>query len=239
MTDPAPTGPLSPSVGDYLKAIWELAETGAASTKQIADRLSVAPASVTNMLGRLRERGLVDYEPYHGALLTRRGRDEALRLVRRHRLIETFLLEHLGYSWDEVHEEAERLEHAVSDGFTERLAEFLGHPDHDPHGDPIPAADGTMPPENSHPLEEAKVGERVLVARVDHRDAAVLDYLGERGLVPGRLFKVREVRDLDGVVIVEDEDGNAHALGEPLVRSVFVRQAPGREAGHVDSERDC
>ena len=227
MTDLAPIGPLSPSVGDYLKAIWELAETGTASTKQIADRLSVAPASVTNMLGRLRERGLVDYEPYHGALLTHRGREEALRLVRRHRLIETFLLEHLGYSWDEVHQEAERLEHAVSDTFTERLARFLDHPEHDPHGDPIPAADGTMPPESSHPLDQAEVGERVLVARVDHRDAAVLDYLGERGLVPGRLLEVREVRALDGVVAVEDEDGNAHTLGEPLARSVFVRPAPG------------
>jgi len=228
MTDLAPTGSLSPSVGDYLKAVWELAGTDAASTKQIADRLSVAPASVTNMLGRLRERGLVEYEPYHGALLTRRGREEALRLVRRHRLIETLLLEHLGYSWQEVHEEAERLEHAVSDAFTERLAEFLGHPDHDPHGDPIPAADGTMPPEDSRPLGEAEVDERVLVSRVDHRDTAALTYLEERGLVPGRLLEVREVRALDGVVVVEDEGGNAHALGESLARSIYVRQAPER-----------
>jgi DtxR family Mn-dependent transcriptional regulator len=228
MTDLAPSGPLSPSVGDYLKAVWELAKTDAASTKQIADRLSVAPASVTNMLGRLREKGLVEYEPYRGALLTHRGREEALRLVRRHRLIETFLLEHLGYSWQEVHEEAERLEHAVSDAFTERLAEFLGHPDHDPHGDPIPAADGTMPPEDSHPLGEAVVGERALVSRVDHRDAAVLAYLEEHGLVPGRLLEVKEVRTLDGVVVVEDEDGEAHALGESLARSIFVRQAPER-----------
>lgn len=226
MTDFAPTGLLSPSVGDYLKAVWELSEKDSASTKQIADRLSVAPESVTNMLGRLGERGLVEYEPYHGAMLTRRGREEALRLVRRHRLIETFLLEHLGYSWQEVHEEAERLEHTVSDGFTERLAEFLGHPDHDPHGDPIPTADGTMPPEDSRPLGEARVGERVLVSRVDHRDAAVLAYLGERGLVPGRMLEVREVRALDGVVAVEDEEGNSHTLGEPLVRSIFVRQTP-------------
>jgi len=145
--------------------------------------------------------------------------------VRRHRLIETLLLEHLGYSWQEVHEEAERLEHAVSDAFTERLAEFLGHPDHDPHGDPIPAADGTIPPEDSCPLGEAEVGERVLVSRVDHRDAAVLAHVEERGLVPGRLLEVREVRALDGVVVVEDEDGNAHALGESLARSIFVRQA--------------
>src|SRR5215212_10207302 len=125
------TMPRSPSssVGDYLKAIWECAEEEAASTKDVADRLSVSPASVTNMFARLREMGLVEYERYRGATLTERGRSEALRLVRRHRLIETFLLEHLGYAWQEVHNEAERLEHAVSDGFTERLAELLGHPD--------------------------------------------------------------------------------------------------------------
>src|SRR5215211_1178659 len=230
MTDLAPIGPLSPSVGDYLKAIWELAETGTASTKQIADRLSVAPASDTNMLGRLRERGLVDYEPYHGALLTHRGREEALRLVRRHRLIETFLLEHLGYSWDEVHQEAERLEHAVSETFSERLARFLDHPEHDPHGDPIPTADGTFRPDDSFALGEAEAGQRVRISKVGD-EASVLAYLGERGLVPGRLLKVREVRTLDGVVTVEDEDGHTHALGESLARSVFVRSTSDEEGG--------
>src|ERR687889_1664012 len=145
----------SSSVGDYLKAIWEVGGSGAASTKDIADRLSISAASVSNMFVRLREMGLADYERYHGASLTEAGRLEALRLLRRHRLIETFLLKHLAYSWQEVHEEAERLEHAVSDGFTERLAEFLGHPDQDPHGDPIPAADGTLAAEESSPLDEA------------------------------------------------------------------------------------
>src|SRR5215216_5810765 len=230
MTDLAPIGPLSPSVGDYLKAIRELAETGTASTKQIADRLSVAPASVTNMLGRLRERGLVDYEPYHGALLTHRGRKEALRLVRRHRLIETFLLEHLGYSWDEVHQEAERLEHAVSETFSERLPRFLDHPEHDPHGDPIPTADGTFRPDDSFALGEAEAGQRVRISKVGD-EASVLAYLGERGLVPGRLLKVREVRTLDGVVTVEDEDGHTHALGESLARSVFVRSTSDEDGG--------
>ena len=145
-------------------------------------------------------------------------------MVRRQRLIETILLEHLGYSWREVHEEAERLEHAVSDGFTERLAEFLSHPDQDPHGDPIPAADGTMQPDYSFPLSEAAPGQRVCISKVGD-DPSTLDYLGERGLVPGRLLSVREVRDLDGVVTVEDEDGGTHALGEPLARAVFVRAA--------------
>src|SRR5215204_5231771 len=173
----------SSSVGDYLKAIWEVGGSGAASTKDVADRLSVAGASVTNMFARLREMGLAEYERYQGASLTETGREEALRLVRRHRLIETFLLEHLGYSWDEVHEEAESLEHAVSDAFTERLARFLGHPDHDPHGDPIPASDGTFKPEDSFPLGEAAPGQRVRISRVGE-EASMLDYLGERGLVP-------------------------------------------------------
>ncbi len=217
------TKPPSASVGDYLKAIWEVGESGAASTKDVADRLSVAPASVTNMFARLQEMGLAKYERYQGASLTEVGREEALRLLRRHRLIETFLLEHLGYSWQEVHEEAERLEHAVSDGFTERLAEFLGHPDRDPHGDPIPAADGTLAAEESSPLDETAVGDRVRISRVKHDDSSVLAFLGERGLVPGRVVEVKEVRALDGIVTVEDEDGETHTLGESLARSIFVR----------------
>jgi DtxR family Mn-dependent transcriptional regulator len=224
MSDYATIQPPSVSVGDYVKAIWEVAGSGVASTKDVAERLSIAPPSVTNMFVRLREMGFVEYERYRGVSLTERGREEALRLVRRHRLIETFLLEHLGYSWREVHEEAERLEHAVSDGFTERLAEFLGHPGQDPHGDPIPAADGTMQPDYSFPLSEAAAGQRVCISKVGD-EPSTLDYLGERGLVPGRLLDIKEVRDLDGVVIVEDEDGRSHALGEPLARAVYVRAA--------------
>jgi DtxR family transcriptional regulator, Mn-dependent transcriptional regulator len=223
---PTATKPPSTSVGDYLKAIWEVGGSGAASTKDVADRLSVASASVTNMFARLQEMGLVEYERYRGASLTVRGREEALRLVRRHRLIETLLLEHLGYSWQEVHEEAERLEHAVSDGFTERLAAFLGHPDHDPHGAPIPAADGTLAAEESFPLDEVPVGDCVRISRVKHEDAAVLSFLGERGLVPGRLVEVKEVRVLDGVITIEDEDGELHSLGRPLADFIFVRGVP-------------
>jgi DtxR family Mn-dependent transcriptional regulator len=226
MRDSAAVRSPSASVGDYLKAIWEVAGSGVASTKEVAERLSIAPPSVTNMFVRLQEMGLTEYERYRGASLTERGREEALRLVRRHRLIETFLLEHLGYSWEEVHEEAERLEHAVSDGFTERLAEFLDHPGHDPHGGPIPTADGTLEPDDSFPLSEAPVGGRVRIFKVSDESSPVLDYLGERGLVPGRLLSVKEVRDLDRVVTVEDEDGGSHALGESLARSVFVRSSP-------------
>jgi DtxR family Mn-dependent transcriptional regulator len=217
--------PFSSSVGDYVKAIWDLGGTGAASTKEVSDRLLVSPASVSNMFVRLQEMGLVEYERYRGASLTELGRVEALRLVRRHRLIETFLLQHLGYSWQEVHEEAERLEHAVSDGFTERLAEFLGHPRHDPHGEPIPTAEGILERDDSFSLSEASAGQRVRIYKVSDEDASMLDYLGERGLVPGRFLTVAEVRDVDAVVTVEDEEGKLHSLGGPLARTIYVKVA--------------
>jgi DtxR family Mn-dependent transcriptional regulator len=223
MTEAAKVHALSASVEDYLKAIWIIGEAGNASTKEVSEALSVAPASVTSMLGRLQEMGLVDYERYRGAALTARGRAEALRLVRRHRLIETFLVDRLGYSWQDVHEEAEKLEHAVSDTFTKRLAEFLGHPEHDPHGDPIPNAEGAVAPDRGVPLDEVEIGVRLRISRVGHRDTEVLSYLGERGLVPGRALEVREVRRLDGVVVLEDEDGEVHALGAILARAIFVR----------------
>jgi DtxR family Mn-dependent transcriptional regulator len=215
--------PYSSSVGDYIKAIWELGGVGSASTKDVADRLLVSPASVTNMFVRLQEMGLAEYERYQGASLTERGRVEALRLIRRHRLIETFLLEHLGYDWQEVHDEAERLEHAVSDGFTERLAQLLGHPDRDPHGDPIPSAEGTLESDDSFVLSQAVAGQRLRISKVRDEDAAMLDYFGDRNLVPGRWLRIREVRALDGVVIVEDEEGEVYALGEALTRAIFVR----------------
>jgi DtxR family transcriptional regulator, Mn-dependent transcriptional regulator len=225
MSGPAISERPSSSVGDYLKAIWELSREDTASTKAVADRLSVSLASVSNMFTRLQEMGLADYERYQGASLTEAGRGEALRLLRRHRLIETFLLRCLGYSWEDVHEEAESLEHSVSDGFTERLAEFLGHPAHDPHGDPIPAADGSLEPDDSFPLSAAAAAQRVRIYRVGDEEAAKLAYLEEHGLMPGRLLDVKEVRTLDGVVTVEDEEGATRILGGPLAGSVFVRSA--------------
>jgi DtxR family transcriptional regulator, Mn-dependent transcriptional regulator len=231
MNGPTATKPPSASVGDYLKAIWEIGGPDVASTKDVAMRLSVAPASVSNMFVRLQEMGFVEYERYRGVSLTERGREAALRLLRRHRLVETFLLEHLGYSWREVHEEAERLEHAVSDGFTERLAGFLGHPDRDPHGDPIPTADGSLEPDDSFPLGGAVVGQRVRISRVGHEDASALDYLGEHELVPGRVLTVREVRAVDEVVAVEDEDGETHYLGGPLAAALFVQSTSDEDDG--------
>jgi DtxR family Mn-dependent transcriptional regulator len=133
-------------------------------------------------------------------------------------------MEHLGYSWQDVHEEAERLEHAVSDEFTERLAELLGHPGRDPHGDPIPTADGTLVLESLSLLSESEVGQRVCIVKVSDESTLVLNYLGERGLVPGRRLNVKEVRALDGVVTVEDEDGVEHPLGESLAQAISVQK---------------
>ena len=223
MTDPTVGKPYSSSVGDYIKAIWDLGGVGSASTKDVADRLLVSPASVSNMFVRLQEMGLVEYERYQGASLTERGRVEALRLVRRHRLIETFLLEHLGYDWQEVHEEAERLEHAVSDGFTDRLAQLLGHPDHDPHGDPIPSAEGTLEADDSFPSEPGCRGSSGSASSRSGTRTPRCSITSGIATSSRAAAAVREVRALDGVVIVEDEEGEVYALGEALARSIFVR----------------
>lgn len=224
MSNLAADKPISASVGDYLKTIWSVAGTGPASTKELSERLSVAPASVSNMLLRLQKLGFADYEPYHGASLTELGHGEALRLVRRHRLIETFLLNQLGYPLTDLHEEAESLEHAVSDEFTERLAELLDHPKRDPHGDPIPTAEGVLEEETDKPLSESGPTSYVRISRVKHRDTAVLARVSDLGLVPGKELLVRESRELDGVVIVEDEEGASHILGQLLAESIFATE---------------
>jgi DtxR family Mn-dependent transcriptional regulator len=184
-------GDLTRSVEDYLKAIYHLTESGgAASTTAVADALALAAPSVSGMLKRLAGQGLVTHEPYRGASLTRTGRREALRVLRRHRVIETYLVDRLGYSWDTVHDEAERLEHAASDELVERLAEALGHPAFDPHGDPIPGADGRLVSRRTVPLPEVPVGETVRIAQVDTDDGERLRWFAQAGLVPGARITV-------------------------------------------------
>ncbi|MDQ3182447.1 MAG: metal-dependent transcriptional regulator [Actinomycetota bacterium] len=218
---------LTESMEDYLRLVYELGLDGEeVGVSALARRLSISAPSVTNMAKRLAKAGLIRRAPYRGLTLTEEGRKAALGVVRRHRLVELYLVEVLGYSWEDVHEEAEKLEHAVSDTFTERLAELLGHPDYGPHGDPIPADDGTLEPDRSFPLPAAAAGQRVLIARVGHETSTLLTYLGERGLVPGRLIRVEEARALDGVITVADEDGTVHSLGAPLAGTLFVRSAP-------------
>ncbi len=196
MANPEAAGTgVSESVGDYLKAIWILGEDESVSTRDLAERLGVSAPSVSEMLSRLHELGLVHHERYYGATLTAEGTGIALRLVRRHRLIETLMVEHLGYSWDEVHAEAEVLEHAVSDRFVERLDALLGRPTHDPHGDPIPSAEGTLPQTPSRRLSRAAPGSRFRISRLLTQDSEHLAELAERGLKPGVVVEVAAVEE--------------------------------------------
>ena len=176
---------LSISTGDYLKTIWRVAGAGAASTGDIARDLGVTAPSVTGMLVRMRGLALVNYQPYKGAELTDSGRREVMRLLRRHRVLETFMIEHLGFGWDEVHVEAERMEHAMSDEFTDRLARYLGDPSFDPHGDPIPRDDGSLPDSPATPLSSVTVGVTFRVYRVLAQDRETLAYLTGLGIEPG------------------------------------------------------
>jgi DtxR family Mn-dependent transcriptional regulator len=194
---------LTTSVEDYLKAVYQLTEQGeAASTTALADLLSLAAPSVSGMIKRLAEQGLLSHEPYRGVTLTRAGRREALKVLRRHRLIESYLVEFLGYTWDTVHEEAERLEHAVSDDLISRMAEALGHPDADPHGDPIPSADGVVPVQETVPLPLIPAGRTAVITRVDTESGERLRWLANAGLVPGTRMRVVSHQPFDGPVTV-------------------------------------
>jgi DtxR family Mn-dependent transcriptional regulator len=164
---------------DYLKQIFLIEEIrDAVPTQMLSERLGVTPASVTGMLKKLTELNLITHEPYRGVRLTEMGKKVALEIVRHHRLIELYLTEALGYSWDEVHEEAEKLEHVISENFEARIAEYLGHPTHDPHGDPIPSVDLELPPAlDLVPLTEMESGDSGLVKRVRTQDKDELNLL--------------------------------------------------------------
>src|SRR5918997_6751000 len=178
---------ISNAVQDYAKAIWSLAQRSAqpVSTSAIAERLEVSPASASAMDKRLESMGLSAREPYHGVRLTRAGERVALEVLRHHRLLELYLAEALGMSWDRVHEEAEVLEHAISPELSELIADKLGQPTHDPHGDPIPTRDGEIDEGRTRALADLEPGERGLFARISDSDPDMLRYLSERGIVPG------------------------------------------------------
>jgi DtxR family Mn-dependent transcriptional regulator len=210
------TESLTRSVEDYLKAIYQLSPEGRpASTSEIAHLLALSPPSVTGMVKRLSEHGLLEHVPYRGVQLTNEGRRAALRMVRRHRLIEAYLVEFLGYSWDTVHEEAERLEHAVSDTMVERMASALGHPDVDPHGDPIPSADGSIHELACTPLSDIPVGETVEIHRVHESQPERLRYIASLGLRPGVQVTVMDRQPFDDLVTIE-LSGEQHVIGREL-----------------------
>lgn len=223
---------LSSSVGDYLKTIWLLsgAAGGSVSTGEIARELGVTAPSVTGMLGKMHGQGLVRYQPYKGAELTSEGRQEALRLVRRHRLLETFMITELGFGWDEVHAEAELMEHVVSDEFTERLAAHLGQPLFDPHGDPIPRQDGTLPTAPHTPLSELQPGERFIVHRVPSQASDVLAYLQSLGIEPGSELRLRLREPGGNLLVLERTVPGAPGTTLPLSLS---REMAGMVLGQI------
>ena len=212
----------SRSTEDYLKTIYHmLAKAEPVTTTTISRRCGVSPPSVSAMLKHLEERNLVDRSPGHQVKLTADGESVAIQVTRRHRLVELFLHQVLGFEWHEVHEHAEVLEHVMRGPLEERIDEVLGHPTHDPHGDPIPPADlhGHVEQWPSS-LEEAAPGSRFEVERVVDRNAEALEYLGNLGIRPGVTLSVGERLPFGGPLWVE-VDGERHVLGLPLVELVF------------------
>ena len=221
---------LSDVMEDYLKSIYTLQEEsdGPVATSDIADYLDVTPPTVTSMVEKLADRGLLEREKYKGVELTEEGETVALEVVRHHRLLEAYLTEHLDYSWSEVHEEADRLEHHISEEFERRVAEVLGEPEVDPHGDPIPGADlAPIEEDDTTPLSDHETDDRVVVARVSDRDEEELRYLDDAGISPGTELDVVDVAPF-GMVTVRIAGGETDAedeqsLPESVARSIRVR----------------
>jgi len=220
-----PSGP----VEDYLKAIYEIElGAGAAATNDIAQRLAIAPASVSGMVRRLAEQGLVEYERYRGVRLTASGRRVALRTLRRHRVIETYLVRALGYEWDAVHAEAERLEHAASEELIDRMAAAIGDPAADPHGAPIPTREGAVDETRYRSLAELPVGEDARVVRVSDEDGEMLRYLAELGLRPGADVRVLGRAPYEGPISLRVA-GTECAVGPGLAGQVLIENAAESE----------
>jgi len=219
------SAPATEAVEDYAKAIYGLQrqEDGPVGTSALAERLGVAPSSVTAMLKRLDELRLVRYEPYHGVTLTAAGERVALEVIRHHRLLEAFLTDALEMPWDRVHDEAEVLEHYISEDLERRIAEKLGNPSLDPHGDPIPTPELAMAADRTTALHRLAAGELATFSRVSDSDPEMLRYLAERGIRPGARLRVTDVQPFGGPVFVE-VDGREHALGGGLAQKMRVER---------------
>ena len=213
---------LSQAVEDYLKTIYQVRRNEEpVSTSEIARALHVSSASVTNMVKRLARMNLVEHESYRGVRLTEPGEKIALEIVRHHRLLELYLREVMGYSWDKVHQEAEHLEHHISEEFEDKLDEMLGYPTHDPHGDPIPTREGKIARISSHPLSKVEVGTSVVIQRVSDDNPDMLNYLEKMDLLPGATLKVVEKKPFDGPIKVRIRDVE-HLLGYRIANRIFV-----------------
>ncbi len=211
------------AIEDYLKTIYMLAESESpVSTSRLAEARGVKPASVTSMVQRLHKLNLVNYEKHYGVTLTAAGEKIALEVLRHHRLLELYLIEALGFSWDEVHEQAEVLEHVISEKLEERIAAVLGHPTLDPHGDPIPAKDGTIVQVETQPLSSLPLHYTAYVARiVDDTNSEMLRYLAEQGLTPGAALHLVQREPFEGPVTVQVGEQTA-VIGRQLAQSILV-----------------
>jgi len=213
----------SDAVEDYAKAIYAIAlrTGGPVSTNDLAERLSVTPASVSAMSKKLADRGLVEHVPYRGVQLTGEGERVALEVMRHHRLLELYLAEHLGVPWDRVHDEAEALEHVISEDLEARIAAKLGHPTHDPHGDPIPDEQLRIEEGDTRSLADLQPGDRGAFVRVSDTDPAKLRYLDDRGVRLGDTFEVLERQPFGGPLTVRFGDAS-HVLGGGLADAMRV-----------------
>jgi DtxR family transcriptional regulator, Mn-dependent transcriptional regulator len=211
------------AIQDYAKAIYALQRRGegAISTSALSERLSVSPASVTAMLKRMAEAGLVEHEPYRGVRLTEAGERVALEVMRHHRLLESYLAEALGMPWDRVHAEAEVLEHYISEELEERIAQALGNPAFDPHGDPIPSRDLEISAESGRALAELQPGDTGVFSRVSDSDPEMLRYLADRGIRPGAPLEVTERQPFGGPLFVE-VGAERHAIGGELAERMVI-----------------
>ncbi|MEQ9570086.1 MAG: metal-dependent transcriptional regulator [Longimicrobiales bacterium] len=225
-----PVQRLSPSVEDYLKAVFALTRREeAATTSALAESLGVQPSSVTGMIKRLAGDALLEHVPYRGVSLTDRGRREALRILRRHRVLETYLTDRLGFTWDDVHDEAERLEHAASDRLIEAMAEALGDPSHDPHGAPIPTAAGEIEAMDFPTLAQCMPGDRVTVRAVPDEHGDELRAMEARGLRPGVRVTVQGWAQVDGPVTIRvgEPSEPSTTVSVDLAQRILVAQGDG------------
>jgi DtxR family Mn-dependent transcriptional regulator len=213
---------VTPAIEDYLKAIYALQQQdGVVSTSMLGEQRGFKPGSVTGMIKKLAEMNLVQHTPYQGVQLTPAGERIALEVIRHHRLLELYLVEALGYSWDEVHEEAERLEHHISEKLEARIAARLGHPDVDPHGDPIPTLEGHLPTSRDLRLADLPIGAAARIVRVRDQGADRLRYLADLGLTPGATVEIIACAPFDGPVSLQVA-GTQHVLDRRLARTIEV-----------------
>lgn len=219
-------GDTTAAIQDYIKVIFKLQDSGVDVTNSaIAEKMNVAAASASGMIKKLVKAGLATHSPYQGVALTDHGRRVALEMIRHHRLLELYLMKALGYTWDEVDAEAERLEHVISEEFEARISAFLGDPTVDPHGDPIPTKDGHFINVRYEPLTAIAPGQTVRIRRVKDSDPDLLRYLGKLGMYPDVVVEVLEKAPFDGPLMIRVSAAE-HSLGAQVTDSVFVEPIP-------------